>query len=145
MKLFGHPIHIMLVHFPAALLPMEWLCALMAFTGADHGFALASFYAMFLGCALGWVAMIFGTFDLIDVYESRNNDAMKTALWHGGINTLVLTGYSIIAWIAWKQYPDPGAATLPGLIIRFLLNALMLLGNYFGGKLILTHKIGVHE
>src|SRR5688572_11723799 len=89
MKLFGHPIHMMLVHFPAALLPMDFLCSAAYLMYPESGLVAAGFYAMMAGTVLGWLAVVSGTFDLLTVMK-ENENALKSALIHGGINGSVL-------------------------------------------------------
>lgn len=53
MRIFGHPVHMMLIHFPAALLPMDLFCSIVGYFRGDHSFATAAYYAMAGGVALG--------------------------------------------------------------------------------------------
>ena len=142
MKFLGHPIHIMLVHFPAALLPMDLVCYFLFFYTGNTSFAEASYYAMAGGAILGWLAVIFGAFDLLKIPQ-ENPQIMKTALMHGGINIVIITAYSVLAFMAYKRYPNLPEATVVILIVKALLNLSMIAGNWFGGNLILKYKVGV--
>jgi uncharacterized membrane protein len=142
MKFLGHPLHIMLVHFPVALLPMDLVCYALFFYTGNVSFAEASFYAMTGGAVLGWLAIILGTFDLLKIPQ-ENPQIMKTALIHGGINIAIITAYSVLAFMTYKQYPNLPEATMAILIVKTFLNLSMLAGNYFGGNLILKYKVGV--
>ncbi|TCK85314.1 DUF2231 domain-containing protein [Albibacterium bauzanense] len=142
MKVFGHPIHVMLIHFPTALLPMELVFSAINYFNHDLSFLNASFYLMSAGVILGWVAIVFGAFDLIAIFENKP-DAMNKALLHGGINTIVITVYTILAYIQYKNYPllEPDSVVM--LIIKVLTNAFLILGNFFGGDLILKYRVAV--
>jgi uncharacterized membrane protein len=140
MKLFGHPVHMMLLHFPAALLPMEMVCyGILFFTGDKH-FALPAFYAMSGGIVLGWLAIITGATDLLAIPRSKA-DVIKRALLHGSINTIVLTGYSVFWYIGLSKH-DIYSTSIAVLIIKLALITLLFVGNYFGGNLVLKDKIG---
>lgn len=144
MKLFGHPLHVMLIHFPSALFPMDFVCAAIAFYTGNILFAHASFFALAGGAVLGWCAVLAGLFDLQHVME-RHPNAMKKALVHGGINTTVLIAYSVLAGVAFKKYPEISTGSAGLLITKALLVAVLIVGNYLGGNLILKEKIGVKE
>src|SRR6476620_11479925 len=101
MKIFGHPIHIMLIHFPSALFPMDLACSAIFLYTKDASFTTASFYSMAGGVMLGWLAVIFGVFDLLNVFKNKPA-AMKKALWHGGINSTVVLAYTILAFLQYK-------------------------------------------
>lgn len=131
----------MLIHFPAALFPMELVCYFILFKTGDASFGNASFYAMWGGSLLGWFAIITGAIDLITI---KNDGALQAkALVHGTINTIVVLAYSIVAYILYKNYPNLPLATVAMLAIRVTLNIIMIAGNYLGGNLVLKHKMGV--
>jgi len=142
MKILGHPVHIMLVHFPSAQFPMDLACSIINYYPGKSGFLEASFYAMCGGTVIGWLAMIFGFFDLLKVYESKPA-VMKYALIHGGINGTVILIYSILTFIQYKRYPVLEADTMALLIIKGLTISIMIIGNFIGGSLILKHKVSV--
>ena len=144
MKLFGHPVHLMLIHFPAALFPMELILYFAYFQSGNTSFATASFYSMWGGVAFGWLAVLTGFIDLIKIKDNQAAAKVK-ALVHGTINATVLTVYSVFAYMLYKDYPALPAATLTALIIKAVLNVGMIAGNYLGGALILKHKIAVEN
>lgn len=142
MKVFGHPIHIMLIHFPTALLPMELVFSAINYFNKDSSFLDASFYAMSAGVILGWAAIMFGTFDLINIFKNKP-EVMNKALVHGGVNTLVITVYTILAYIQYKNHPSLESDSILILVIKVLTNVFLILGNFFGGDLILKYRIAV--
>ena len=142
MKILGHPLHLMLIHFPSALFPMELVgYGIFYFTG-DRSFATASFYAIAAGSILGWLAIITGAMDLLKLFPDRTKVMNKTLI-HGSINTTVVLVYSVFAWIGFTKYPQLPEASLVVLISKAWLVAFMLVGNYLGGSLVLKDKIGV--
>jgi uncharacterized membrane protein len=141
MKIFGHPLHIMLIHFPSALLPMDLVCSFLAFQTGNTSFAHAAFFAMTGGVLLGFLAIITGAYDLIGVAENKPL-ALKKALVHGGINATVIIVYSVLAFRAYKAFPDLTNDALAELVVKACLITLMIAGNYIGGSLILKHRVG---
>lgn len=142
MKLFGHPLHLVFVHFPAALFPMDFICSLLFRYSGVPSFADASFYALCGGVTAGWIAVIFGTFDLLGVME-KHREAMKKALLHGGINTAVILVYSLLAYAQYKQVPWADGMGI--LVLKGLALAGMVIGNFMGGNLILKHRVAVEN
>jgi len=142
MKILGHPIHIMLIHFPSALFPMDLACSIINHYTGKSGFMEASFYAVEGGALVGWLAMVFGVFDLLKVYQSERA-VMKYALIHGGTNATVILIYTLLTFIQYKRYPllEPDTAFL--LIVKGLTITFMIIGNFIGGSLILKHKVSV--
>lgn len=141
MKIFGHPLHMMLIHFPSALLPMDFVCSLAGRLTGNLSFVNAAFYALTGAVIMGWLAIIAGAFDLIKLQEQKS-DVMKKALVHAGINLTVLTGFSLIAYAEWKQYPHPGFDSTGRLIVKGSLIALLIIGNFRGGSLVLKDGVG---
>jgi uncharacterized membrane protein len=144
MKIFGHPIHVMLIHFPAALFPMDFTCSVIGYFTGGSSFVQASFYAMIGGAALGSGAIITGTFDLLNVINEKSS-IVKKALLHGSINGTVVIIYIVLAFIAFKRYPQLEQDGIIKLILKGGLISFMILGNYLGGSLILKDKVGVEK
>lgn len=144
MKVFGHPLHLLLIHFPAALFPMDVVCSFLGYRFGDASFVSASFYAMTGGALLGILAVVTGTWDILGVMNTHPQ-ALKKALIHGGINTVVVMAYCFLAWNAYKTYPALVADSLTLLIFKGSLVAFLFVGNYLGGSLVLKDKIGVEK
>lgn len=144
MRIFGHPLHLMLVHFPAALFPMDLVCSLLArFTG-NATFVQAAYWAMVGGTLMGLLALLTGAADLLRAVEEKPA-LLRKLLWHGGINGTVLCGYALLTWSAYGRYPEAAADGTAVLFVKGGLNALMLFGNYLGGSLVLKDKLGVEN
>ena len=144
MKFLGHPIHVMLIHFPSALFPMDLVCYFLYYYYGNASFAEASFYAMAGGVILGWTSALFGALDLSGI-SVKNEVVMKKALIHGGINASVVIVYTVLACSAYKKYPVMAEASLALLLVKFFTVSFMIVGNYIGGSLILKHKVAIEE
>ncbi len=143
MKLNYHPPHLVLVHFPAALFPMDLTCAAIGLYTSNPTFNFAAFYALAGGVLAGWLAVIFGFADLVQLPPEKVI-AQQTALIHGSINTLVLIGYSVLFFLQWKA-PAITYSTTPVLLLKALLLLTLIIGNYLGAQLVLKYKIGTIE
>jgi uncharacterized membrane protein len=139
-RLFGHPVHMMLVHFPSALLPFSAVLALLAFIRNDDVLALFNFYVLSVGTVIGWMAIIFGIIDLVKLQE--NKDAFKTGLIHGGLNTLWISVFSVIGGIQIKYYPLIPVPSIAIVVIEAAVFLSMLYSNHLGGRLVLKFGAG---
>ncbi len=140
MKLFGHPVHIMLIHFPSALFPMDLVCAFMAYYTGASSWQYGSLYAMAGGVLLGWLAAFSGMADLGAVAKNKP-PSVKKALIHGGINTAVIICYTLFTIIAFKKYPLPVKTDGLQLVLKSIFVVLMTVGNFMGGDLVLKDKV----
>jgi uncharacterized membrane protein len=144
MKLFGHPVHMMLIHFPAALLPMDFICSALAHYTGNTSFVDAAYFAMIGGVLVGALAIITGTIDLIGIVESKPTSVKKTLI-HGGINATVIIAYSVLAFRAYKAFPDLVQDNITILVIKGCLVTFMIVGNHLGGSLILKDRVGLEN
>lgn len=144
MKLLGHPIHIMLIHFPSALIPIELLFSIIAFLYKDESFLFTAYYCLIAAVIFASLSIITGAFDLIALQKEKPS-ALNKALIHGGINSFVSISYIILAFISYKEFPKLSFDSEILIAIKTVLVAFLFAGNYFGGSLVLDDKIGVSD
>ncbi|MDP4199785.1 MAG: DUF2231 domain-containing protein [Bacteroidota bacterium] len=133
-KLFGHPIHVMLVHFPAALLPTAAAFDALGIFG-HLSFMLDITLLLWPGVTMGWLAVGFGLWDLIRLPQA--SPELSMGLVHGGINASALSGFTWALFLA----SHPGDQVIR-LAVELLCTVLMLVGNKFGGDLIFRYGVG---
>lgn len=144
MKMFGHPLHLMLVHFPSALLPMDVVFSILGYYRKDPSFLTAAFFCLVAGVLAGIVAFVTGLFDLLRIPKEKKT-ATGTAIIHGFINTMVVLFFGVFAYKAWQEYPLINEPPPSAIIIKSILVLILFAGNYLGGKLIFTHHIGIKK
>lgn len=144
MRFFGHPLHPMIIHFPTALLPMDLVLSYLYFKTGTASFGSAAFYCMVGGAAIGIIAMLTGLLDML-LIKKEQKDALAAALFHGFINGTVIITYAILAYKAWKLYPQTPIPSVTALVVKAIAVAVLLGGNYLGGTLIYKHKIGIKQ
>jgi uncharacterized membrane protein len=144
MKIAGHPIHAMVIHFPAALLPMELGLSALAYHYSNTSFSQAAFYCLVAAVVIGFAAMLTGLIDLIGI-PKEEKDALGTALVHGFINGIIILAYAIFAYRAWKSGSAEAIPSTAMLIVKLVLVIGLFAGNYFGGKLIYKYRIGLDK
>ncbi|MBO9702045.1 MAG: DUF2231 domain-containing protein [Sporocytophaga sp.] len=142
-KLLGHPIHVMLVHFPLALFPVSLVLDIIYLQSGGLLFSTMSFYCLCIGLAGGFAAAVFGLWDLLNI--GKDPDVLRTAFIHGGINSLILFSYTIIATLRYKQPDYASASPDIQVITNALLNVLLVTAAYFGGELVFRYKVGIKK
>ncbi|RYY94888.1 MAG: DUF2231 domain-containing protein [Chitinophagaceae bacterium] len=144
MKVFGHPVHPLLIHFPTALLPMDAVLTHLYCATGNESYYMAGAYCLWAGTALGLLAMVAGLIDALGI-DRTDKPALLAALYHGFLNGLILLVYAVIAWRSAEAFPTPVLAGQQGAIVKSILVLALFVGNYLGGKLIYTHGIGINK
>lgn len=139
-RLFGHPIHMMLVHFPAALFPVSAVLCLLSYIQSDGILSLFNFYVICTGTVMGWTALIFGLIDLLKIQNDKK--PFMTGIIHGSLNTLWLSVFSVLGGIQIKYYPSIHVPSFAAVIIEIIVVVLMLYSNHLGGELVLRYGAG---
>lgn len=139
MRLFGHPVHIMLVHFPVALWPAHAGLHLFASLLPNNVPAIAGFWLLAVGTALGWVAAFFGATDLLTFWLEEDRTRFKSGAIHGAINGTVLLAFSFLLATEYVAYPKITHPT-GFLVAEVALLVAMAVGNYFGAAVIWPHS-----
>jgi uncharacterized membrane protein len=142
MKLFGHPVHLMLNHFPAALFPLDAVLYGLYYCTGDMSYMTASFYVVFAGVITGWLSGLTGILDVFKIPKEKEK-SLTLGFIHGGLQALIMIAYTVLVVMLYKTYPNFAVASITLLILRCVLVVIMLVGNYLGGNLLIKHKIGI--
>lgn len=140
MKIFRHPLHVMLIHFPTALLPMDLVLSYLFYRTGNESYGSAAFYCLIAGVSLGILSGITGFIDLVMI---KDRNAMAAALIHGGINLTAILVFSVFAYKSWNLYPQVQLPTLTVLVVKLVTVIFIFVGNYLGGRLIFKHHIAI--
>lgn len=141
MRLSGHPLHPMLVHFPIVF----WSCALLAdvvsvITQVPLAADLA-FGALALGCITGLCAMVAGIVDFLDV--PRESPARDVAISH--LMAMCSAWLIFLVALALHGYPPKTPVSLAGLFASAAGFLAMAYGGWRGGQLVYQYRVGTVE
>jgi len=143
MRLFGHPIHPMLVHFPIAF----WTVAMPAYMSAAAGVGdLAGTIARFsnaAGLAMAVLAMLAGLADLRSI--DRRSAAMTVATRHMMVMATVWTCFLFALMLPILPDLDRSTAQLGAATAAGFGFLLMAIGGWLGGQLVYRHGVGVAQ
>ena len=138
-KLFGHPVHPMLIVFPVGLFATAVIFDILRLAAGNPVLAAVSFYIMAAGVVGGLLAAIFG---LIDWLALPNNSRAKSiGGWHG-LGNVVIVALFAVSWLMRGNnpnfVPDPLA-----MLLSFAGIALALITAWIGGELVYRLGVGV--
>ena len=139
-KLFGHPIHPMLIAFPAGLLVTACVFDIIGLATRNGLWMQASYWMIGAGVLMGLVAAVFGLIDWLAIpFGTR---AKVIGAWHGSGNVVMVLLFGI-SWLLRRDMPSvPGAIPL---VLSFLGLAFLVLTGWLGGELVDRLGVGVDE
>jgi uncharacterized membrane protein len=139
-RLFGHPVHQMLIVFPLGLLGTSLLFDILHLaTGGDH-WAQVSYFMIAAGIVSGLIAAPFGLIDWLSIPSDTR--AKRIGLLHGGGNVVVLLLFTL-SWFLRRDLPVAPSGLEIGL--SALAVGLALVTGWLGGELVDRLGIGVDE
>jgi len=139
-KLFGHPIHQMLIVFPLGLLATSVIFDLIGFGTGNGKWAEIAFWMIAAGVIGGLVAAVFGLIDWLAIPTGTR--AKSVGVWHAVGNVVVLALFAV-AWFMRQPAPD----VLPRSSFAFSVVGVLLalVTGWLGGELVDRLGIGVDK
>lgn len=141
MRLLGHPVHPMLVHFPIVLWTIATVAYVTIAAGAGEPAMLVAKLANAAGLIVAILAMLAGALELRAI--DKQSEAMQVAVWHMMImatswTCFVLAFVLSVSTTLSHSTAEFGAAA--GAVAGFVL---MGVGGWFGGRLVYEFGIAV--
>jgi len=137
-KLFGHPIHQMLIVFPLGLLAMALIFDIIHFTTAQGYWSEISYWMIAAGLISGLIAAPFGLIDWLAIPDGTR--AKRIGAWHGGGNVIVLLMYAG-SW--WLRREAPQMPMMVAYVLSFGGGIIALFTGWLGGELVDRLAVGV--
>jgi uncharacterized membrane protein len=139
-KLFGHPIHPILIPFPLGLLTTSVVFDVVYLLTGDGKWSGISFWMIAAGVIGGLAAAVFGLIDWLAIPSGTR--AKSVGLWHGSANVVMVTLF-IVSWLLRTDAPgDPGTVAI---VLSFVAVGLASLGGFLGGELVFRLGVGLTE
>jgi uncharacterized membrane protein len=136
-KVFGHPVHPMLIVFPAGLFTSTVLMDILYLIFRNPVFATVAFYMMVIGILGGLLAAIFGFIDWSAL--PANSRAKSIGLWHGLGNFVIVVLFAA-SWFLRRGSPNFVPSGF-AMILSFAGIVLALMTLWIGGELV--YRLGV--
>jgi uncharacterized membrane protein len=139
-KLFGHPIHQMLIVFPLGLLATALLFDALTLLTANGYWSEIAFWMIAAGVVSGLLAAPFGFIDWLAIPAGTR--AKRVGAIHGAGNVVVVLLYAA-SWLTRSDAPASPEAL--ALILAFAGGGLALVTGWLGGELVDRLSVGVDE
>ena len=139
-KLFGHPIHPMLIPFPLGLLATSVVFDVVYLLTDDGKWSEISFWMIAAGVIGGLTAAVFGLIDWLAIPSGTR--AKSVGLWHGSVNVVVVALFSV-SWLL--RLDAPSEPRIAPIVLSFVGVGLASLGGWLGGELVDRLGVGVAE
>ncbi len=140
-RLFGHPVHPMLVPFPIAFFTSTLVCAIVYISTKNVFWFKIEFIANCAGLIMAVVAVLPGVVDWL-VIPTRS-DAKATGMKHMIANAVQVGLFGANAAINYSYYNSPNPPVQSGLLISSFGFLVMLYAGFQGWKMVQTHHVGV--
>ncbi|NVH72183.1 DUF2231 domain-containing protein [Paraburkholderia sp. JPY432] len=135
--LVGHPIHVMMVHFPIAFVVATLSVDVIYWWTGDPFWVRAGLWAAGFAFWSGVAASVVGTAELLLVRGIR----LKEASWSHAVAAMTLVALAGANWGVRLYYPDE---ILPhGLVLSVLSSVMTGFAGWHGGKLVFDHGVGI--
>jgi len=139
-KLFGHPIHQMLIVFPLGLLAMAVIFDIVALARADGYWSEIAYWMIAAGVVTGLLAAPFGAIDWLAI--PSNTRAKRIGAIHGLGNVVIVLLFAA-SWL--MRRADPRAPTQAALALSFVAGGSALITAWLGGELVDRLGVDVDE
>jgi uncharacterized membrane protein len=138
-KVFGHPIHPILIVFPLGLFITAVICDVIYLINDVSFFPIVAYYNIAGGIIGGLLAAVFGFRDWLAIPPGTR--AKRLGLFHG-LGNVVLVVLFLISWLIRRG--DPGfVPSVPALICSFAAILLGTLTAWLGGELVYRLDVAV--
>jgi uncharacterized membrane protein len=137
-KIFGHPIHPILIVFPLGLLATSVIFDIIYLLTNDAQLAVVAFYMIAAGIVGGAVAAIFGVIDWAAIPGGTR--AKDVGTLHGIGNVVVMILF-VISWLMRRDLPEAPQTT--ALVFSFLGVVIAAFTGWLGGELVDRLAVGV--
>jgi uncharacterized membrane protein len=139
-KLFGHPIHQMLIVFPLGLLTTAIIFDGVHLATGNPAWSNISYWMIAAGIVGGLCAALFGAVDWWSI--PRGTRAHRLGLLHGLGNVGVVTLFAV-SWFLRRG--DPGHPTVAAVAFMLAGGGLSIVTGWLGGELVDRLGVGVDD
>jgi uncharacterized membrane protein len=140
-KLFGHPIHPMLIVLPLGLFIAAVVFDALYLWRGSPTFAVVGYWNIAGGIIGGLLAAVFGLIDWFAIPSGTR--AKRIGLLHGGSNVIVVAAFALVWWMR-----SNSVDTAPTTNVFLLEVGALLLGSvagWLGGELVDRLGVGVDD
>lgn len=139
-KLFGHPIHQMLIVFPLGLLSTAVIFDLVHLLTGNGMWSVIAYWMIAAGIIGGLCAAVFGAIDWWGIPAGTRARALGTLHGLGNVGVVALF---FVSWLL--RRPNPQAPSVIAVLFMLAGAALSLVTGWLGGELVDRLGVGVDD
>src|ERR1051325_2387431 len=139
-KVFGHPVHQMLIVFPLGLFSTAVVFDVIHLVSGGPTWSLVSYWMIAAGIIGGLSAALFGAIDWWSI--PRGTRAPRLGLLHGLGNVCVVAWFAV-SWFLRRG--EPGNPSVAAIVFMLVGAALSLFTGWLGGELVDRLGVGVDD
>ena len=140
-RLFGHPVHPMIVPFPIAFYTATLVCSIIYASNGNTFWFHVAFIANCSALVMAAVAVLPGLIDWLSIPELT--DAKTTGLKHMVANVFTLGLFTANAAVTYPKLDDPHPPVQASIMLTGFGFLIMLYAGFKGWKMVQTHHIGI--
>jgi len=141
MRVFGHPLHPMLVHFPIVFWTVATGAYVWVAAGASESIAMAAKFANGGGLIMAMLAMLAGLLELRSI--ASDSDAMQVAIWHMMAMSTVWICFLAALLLSQSTALAHATAQVGTVACAGVGFPLMGIGGWLGGRLVYEFGVAV--
>ncbi len=141
LKIFGHPLHPMLVPFPIAFNTATMICCMVYAINGDSFWFHVAFIANCAAVVTATIAVLPGLVDWLSIPELT--DAKSTGLKHMMANIISVGFFTANAAIMYSELSAGQLLAQSHVLITLFGFFVMLYAGFKGWRLVQTHHIGI--
>lgn len=139
-RLFGHPIHQMLIPFPVGLLTTAAIFDVIYLLTRNPNWVASAFFIILAGLVGGVIAAVFGLIDFLAIPPGTR--AKRIGFMHG-IGNLVAVALFAVSWLL--RLPTPFNPSALPLALSIIGAGIIAVTGWLGGELVDRLGVGVTE
>ena len=140
-KIFGHPLHVMLVGFPVAFYTAAFVCFICYNSNQDPFWFKVAYVANLAGIIMAALAALPGFIDWLFIPSATK--AKKTGILHMLCNVTALLLFGINMWLINDQWDTPAPAPGYAVMLTGVGFVLTIIAGFLGWTLVQKHHVGV--
>jgi uncharacterized membrane protein len=141
LRVLGHPVHAMSVHYPMALLSVAVLWDALGLARQEARWADFAFWSIAAGLASAVPAAVAGFVDYVRL--EGDDSAGRAGLYHMAFMLCAAGFFGFSLLVRMRVFPGTGDGAAIACDIGGF--ALLALGGWFGGELVFGHGVGVRD
>ena len=141
MRLFGHPIHPPLTHFPIALWIASFACDLVGAAQGNAEWWTMGFWSAVAGLALALPTAVTGFLDYVTLPDRHPGE--RTACIH--MATMLASTGLVLVEVLLRARPGIPFRPILVLVLSGAACVLLFLGGWLGATLVFRHGVGVER